>query len=233
MARTIVTTSWDDGHVLDLKLAGLLQEYGLPATFYIAPDNREIPARERLTSDQIRDLGRRFEIGAHTLTHPVLTTIPAGEAEHEIAASKHRLEQILGHPVTTFCYPRGAYSEAHVGAARRAGFRYARTVRRYSLATGHPLEAATSLHAYRHFTDLPQIISAARFRPLRAWRYLTNWDQLAIALFEHALSTGGTFHLWGHSWEIEANRDWPRLERVLRHIAGHNDVRYVSNGELV
>jgi len=36
----------------------------------------------------------------------------------------------------------------------------------------------------------------------------------------------------GHSWEIDRNHDWSRLERVLKHIAGRTDVRYVTNGEL-
>jgi len=39
--EAIVTTSWDDGHPSDLKLAELLREYDVPATFYIPIDNLE------------------------------------------------------------------------------------------------------------------------------------------------------------------------------------------------
>ena len=47
----IVTTSWDDGHKLDLKLAKLLKKYGVPATFYIAPNNRQWDKKDLLTKD--------------------------------------------------------------------------------------------------------------------------------------------------------------------------------------
>jgi hypothetical protein len=33
-----VTTSWDDGHKLDMKLAVLLKKYGIKGTFYICPN---------------------------------------------------------------------------------------------------------------------------------------------------------------------------------------------------
>ena len=44
-----VTTSWDDGHRLDLRLAEILDEYQLPATFYISPASTEIAPADRLS----------------------------------------------------------------------------------------------------------------------------------------------------------------------------------------
>lgn len=32
--QLIITTSWDDGHPLDLKIAELLDKYGINGTFY-------------------------------------------------------------------------------------------------------------------------------------------------------------------------------------------------------
>ena len=32
---TCITTSWDDGHPLDLRVAELLAKYGLQGTFYV------------------------------------------------------------------------------------------------------------------------------------------------------------------------------------------------------
>jgi peptidoglycan/xylan/chitin deacetylase (PgdA/CDA1 family) len=234
MPKPVVTTSWDDGHILDLKLAELLQAHGLQGTFYIAPANREFPAEKRLTSAQIRDLSSRFEIGAHTLTHPVLTDIPEDEAEREIVGSKLSLERIIGRPVRSFCAPRGAYNQSHVRMFREAGFALARTVERFFLAVGdEPLEMPTTIHAYRHFSDLMPILKTARYNPMRASRYLMNWDELAMAMFDRALASDGVFHLWGHSWEIENNGDWKRVERVLKYISGRIGVSYLTNGELV
>lgn len=47
------------------------------------------------------------EIGAHTLTHPILALESDQRSEAEIRGSISRLEEILGHNVTTFAYPNG------------------------------------------------------------------------------------------------------------------------------
>ena len=229
-----VTTSWDDGHVLDLRLAELLNTYRLPATFYISPDNREFKPADRLSPEQVRQLGANFEIGAHTLTHPRLTTITGPEAESEITQSKHALESIIARPVDTFCYPGGDFNSSHLPLVRSAGYKYARTITRFKIEVGpDPLRAPTTIHAYRHWSDIIQILRLARFHPLKFMNYLLNWDALAIHLFERTRLAGGIFHLWGHSWEIENNHDWARLERVFAHISRHPDIQYRTNGELV
>ncbi|HEX3081998.1 MAG TPA: glycosyltransferase, partial [Candidatus Saccharimonadia bacterium] len=211
-----VTTSWDDGHVLDLKLAALLKRHHLAGTFYVSPQDREFMAADRLTPDQVRELADDFEIGAHTVTHPRLTQVPLAEAEAEIRESKHQLERMVGKPITTFCYPGGAYNADHVRITQAAGYSYARTTDRFAFSGGaRPFETPTTVHAYRHWSDVFKIVRFARFNPLAALDYLLNWDHLAMAMFDRAQSRGGVFHLWGHSWEIDANHDWTRLERVL------------------
>ena len=103
LQECFVTTSWDDGHVLDLRLAKLLKKYQLAGTFYVSPFDREFMLEQRLDVEQIRLLSKDFEIGAHTMTHPLLTTIPDEEAATEIRESKTYLEAIIGKPVTSFC----------------------------------------------------------------------------------------------------------------------------------
>jgi peptidoglycan/xylan/chitin deacetylase (PgdA/CDA1 family) len=127
MPEVLVTTSWDDGHALDTKLADLLHDCGCQGTFYISPLSREIPAANRLSHSALRDLSTTFEVGSHTLTHPKLTEIAPSQAEHEITDGKRAVEEIIGGPITSFCYPYGAYSREHVDMVRRAGFRVGRT----------------------------------------------------------------------------------------------------------
>jgi hypothetical protein len=47
VSGVFVTTSWDDGHILDHKLASLLHDYRLRGTFYIAPKNVELAQQLR------------------------------------------------------------------------------------------------------------------------------------------------------------------------------------------
>ncbi|WP_059010408.1 polysaccharide deacetylase family protein [Streptomyces specialis] len=228
----VVTTSWDDGHRLDPRLAALLDKYGIGATFYIAPHNLELAPADRLPPAGIRELGERFEIGGHTLTHQRLPQLTEDAAREEIRAGKEELEEITGTAVTSFCYPRGEYTPAHVRLAREAGFTVARTVRRSSLDPGDPLEMVTTVNAYAHRVDIPLVLRLARMRPWTAARLYLRWDDLALWWFERCRERGGVFHLWGHSWEVDARGDWHRLERVLDHISRRPDVRYVPNGEL-
>jgi phosphatidylinositol alpha-mannosyltransferase len=232
MKRVIVTTSWDDGHVLDMRLSSLLKKYDIAGTFYISPQDHEFPQTDLLTDDQIKTLSESFEVGAHTMTHPSLPSIPDETAHKEIEESKTYLQNATGREVKSFCYPRGEYEPKHVQMVKDAGYAYARTVNRHSFTTGNsPLEAKTTIHTYNHWTDLWKIARFANFNPLRTIRYF-QWDVLAKAMFDHVSETGGVFHLWGHSWEIEKHGDWEKLEGVLAYIAHHKEIEYVSNDKL-
>ncbi len=227
-----VTTSWDDGHVLDHQLAGLLDTYGLPGTFYIAPKNVEIPPRERIGDRGIRALAESFEIGGHTMRHIRLPALPPEIAAQEISDGKKYLEDLIHKPVSSFCYVGGEYAEEHIAQVGQAGFTHARTVERHRSEVCPAFEISTTIHAYRHLVDGPLALAASSYDPLLARRFFWNWDEFAIASFDTILATGGVFHLWGHSWEIARNNDWDRLERVFAHISRRPEIEYVANAAL-
>ena len=232
MKQVIVTTSWDDGHRLDMRLSALLEKYHIKATFYISPRDHEFARQDRLTDEQIEHIGRMFEIGAHTMTHPRLTEVSDTTARQEILDSKQYLERLLKRPINTFCYPGGNYRAKHVAMVHEAGFLYARTVKRHGYTLkGSMLEATTSANTYNHFQDLWKIAKFARFNPIRTYRYF-QWDVLAKAQFDKVHAEGGVFHLWGHSWEVEKFDYWARLEEVLRYISNRENVTYATNSEL-
>jgi peptidoglycan-N-acetylglucosamine deacetylase len=229
--EVIVTTSWDDGHRLDNRLAALLAEYQLPGTFYVSPESAEIAAGDRLSAPQIAELAGAFEVGAHTLTHPRLSMVDESTARQEIEGSRRYLEDVTGSEITSFCYPYGDFNETAVAQVRAAGFKYARTVKRFSAVPGADLfRAPTTVHAYSHLVDAVPALRLAQPNLSAAWRLYRSWDLLAMRLFDQTLRSGGVFHLWGHSWEIDAHGDWDRLRRVFAYIAGRPGARYVVNG---
>ena len=77
-----------------------------------------------LTSEELVQLtgGSLVDIGAHTVTHPVLSSLPAAAQRSEIEQSKACLEELLGHPVTSFSYANGSSSEETPALVRDAGF---------------------------------------------------------------------------------------------------------------
>ncbi|MBI4341878.1 MAG: polysaccharide deacetylase family protein [Candidatus Omnitrophica bacterium] len=84
-----------------------------------------------LTWEQVREMAaHQVTIGAHTLSHAVLTRLPLQQATEEIVQSKRILESRLQRPVEHFAYPHGApwcVSPAVRDEVERAGFRSACT----------------------------------------------------------------------------------------------------------
>lgn len=122
-----------------------------------------------MTETQIRRLpGMGIEVGAHTVTHPILVRCEASAARREILESKASLEAILGAPVTTFAYPNGRpqhdYDRSHVDIVRQAGFQAA-----FSTAWG---AAGAQMDRYQIPRMLPWDTSGFRFalRLLRTYR---------------------------------------------------------------
>jgi peptidoglycan/xylan/chitin deacetylase (PgdA/CDA1 family) len=66
--------------------------------------------------------GSLVEIGAHSVSHPILAALPISEQKTEILQSKKYLEELLNQPVTSFSYPHGSLSDATVTAVREAGY---------------------------------------------------------------------------------------------------------------
>ena len=80
-----------------------------------------------LTREMVLNLERSgIEIGAHTVSHPILTSLDDAAARAEIAGCKAELEAILGKPVPLFAYPNGKpgkdYDARHVAMVREAGY---------------------------------------------------------------------------------------------------------------
>jgi peptidoglycan/xylan/chitin deacetylase (PgdA/CDA1 family) len=62
-----------------------------------------------VTTAELLELGTSalMDVGAHTITHPVLSALSPKEQAAEIAGGRGKLESILGSPISTFAYPYG------------------------------------------------------------------------------------------------------------------------------
>ncbi|HLJ96403.1 MAG TPA: polysaccharide deacetylase family protein [Gemmataceae bacterium] len=237
-AAATITTSWDDGHPLDFRVAELLAKHGLRGSFYVP---RTAPTGT-MTAAQVRELSGSFELGAHTVHHVDLTRVTPENARQEIVDAKAWLEDSTGRPCSMFCPPLGRYSVRHLEMIRQAGFGGLRSVELLSLdrprLQGGLRVLPTTLQAHPHGFA----VYARNVIKRRAWRNLwlyvchgrsRDWPTLVRSLLRQTLQRGGVFHLWGHSWELEATGQWQRLEEVLGFLRQWtHQATALSNGQV-
>jgi peptidoglycan/xylan/chitin deacetylase (PgdA/CDA1 family) len=121
--------TFDDGLVDNLEaLAPLLEAEGAPATVFVVSGwlghpHRSVPWTRIMTATELGELrATGVEIGAHSVSHPDLSTLSYEAAFRELAGSKSELEDVLGEPVEVAAYPYGRANAETVRACRDAGF---------------------------------------------------------------------------------------------------------------
>jgi peptidoglycan/xylan/chitin deacetylase (PgdA/CDA1 family) len=67
----------------------------------------------------------RVSIGSHTVSHPMLSRIPAEQQQAELTESKQTLETLIGRAVNEFAFPHGSVSEPLVRLVEKCGYGYA------------------------------------------------------------------------------------------------------------
>jgi peptidoglycan/xylan/chitin deacetylase (PgdA/CDA1 family) len=103
------------------------------------------------------------EIGSHTVSHPILSTLTEQESWLELSVSRATLEHRLRRRISAFCFPNGKpgdYLPIHVDQIKAAGYLSA-VVTRPGLVTGHS-----------NPFDLPRIGICDKIDPLIFSKYL-------------------------------------------------------------
>lgn len=120
-AKPIVIT-FDNGYVPQATFApAVMSKYGWPGVL------NEITA-DHLSNARIESLLRiGWEVDSHSINHPDLTTLAAGQLRYQLVASREFLRRTFHIPVNSFCYPSNKYDAAVIAAVKAAGYTNALT----------------------------------------------------------------------------------------------------------
>ena len=218
-----LTLSYDDGVEQDRRLIGILDRYGIHATFNLnsgcwAPEGHRWPEGQihrRLPLSEARALyaNPNHEVAVHCLTHASLTDIPADQVVHEIMADRENLEATFGGIIRGAAYPFGTYNAKVAELLHSCGIRFCRTV-----ASTHRFDLMDDwciLHPTCHHDD-PMLGELED-------RFLADKGTFGPKLF----------YLWGHAYEFEANNNWERIEQFCEKMSGRSDTWYATNIQIV
>jgi peptidoglycan/xylan/chitin deacetylase (PgdA/CDA1 family) len=114
-ASGLVAISFDDGYQdnHDVVLP-ILEQRNITATVFVtmgligqpSPWLNERSSVRMMTPSELRRMADAgIELGAHTLSHPDLTTIDRAQCQAEVEGSKQQLEALIEREVVTFAYP--------------------------------------------------------------------------------------------------------------------------------
>jgi peptidoglycan/xylan/chitin deacetylase (PgdA/CDA1 family) len=116
-----------------LELTGLTQQERVERldALWAAIDVPRLESSLPLSTGELERLGDGGLVGfgAHTVTHPHLSSLPLPAQRQEIEASKEFLAEIAGGPIKDFSYPHGDFSQSTLGLVQSAGFETACTTR--------------------------------------------------------------------------------------------------------
>lgn len=133
-SRPVILT-FDDGYADFYNTAlPILRAHDFSAVAYVVSGFVGWPGY--MTAAQVVEADRSgIEIGAHTVNHVDLSKQSPDGLRYQLTASKAALEQLLGHPVLSLCYPSGRFNPTVAAAAQNAGYRDATTTRWGSFRT--------------------------------------------------------------------------------------------------
>lgn len=226
----VLTMSYDDGKVEDIRLLEIFNKYGIKGTFNLNYGNMNEDQtgqkHPRLPKEQIKELYAGHEIATHTMTHPTIARCPLVEVAREILEDRMGLESIVGTPVRGHAYPNGSYSEEIKQLFRQLGIAYARVVEIEAPPSTGGNALLTSIMSYQLPTD-----------PME-WRCTCHHDDpdlMKKAEFFANLNKKQYLKMmsvWGHSYEFADNNNWEVIEEFCKFMGGREDIWYATNIEI-
>lgn len=217
----VLTLSYDDGVVQDIRLIEIMNKHGLKGTFnintgsYLPEDavREKYYGRMKLSEAKELYLNSGHEVAAHGLTHPFLEKLDTAEIIYEITEDRKNIEKEYGTITRGMAYPYGTYNATVVDVLAKCHIAYARTTRA-TFRFDFP-ENWLTLHptCHHNYEKLDELLDRFINVPNRG----ANLEM---------------FYLWGHSYEFDNNDNWDVIERFAEKAGGHEHIWYATNIEI-
>ena len=221
-----VTLSYDDGCRDDLKLAGIIEKYGLKCTFNL--NSSRLFAGKDLTVDEAKGLVEKgHEVAVHGANHIACGIASAVEGIRDVLTCREDLEKTFGTIIRGMAYPDTGIT------AFANGTDYA-TVRKYLTDLG--IVYSRTLGDDNDRFELPSDwlawMPTAHHSNKGIFEYIDKFISCDVNSLYIATRRPLLFYMWGHAYEFECNNNWDLLEQICDKLGGKDDVWYATNIEI-
>ena len=218
----VLTLSYDDGSVQDIRLIEILDKYKIKGTFNIntggyAPEDKVrkiFSGRMKMSEAVSLYKNSCHEVAVHALTHPFLDRLKMDEIITEVMEDRRNIEKQYGTIARGMAYPYGAYNDDVLDALEKCGICYSRTTKSTE-NFGFP-ENWLELHPTCHHNNPKLMEMAKKFAEEKDKYIARNW----------------MFYLWGHSYEFDNDNNWEVIEKFCEYIGNRDDIWYATNIEI-
>ena len=212
--------TYDDGILQDVRFVELLNRYGLKGTFNLNSALMENQFEwvhekglvvKRLSIDVVKDLYEGHEAASHTLHHPYMHDLSEEGVMWELGQDKRNLEVLFGKEIKGFAVPFDYYSGLIEECVKACGFAYGRISEMshsFRPQKDYYNWKATVFHCEDVMEELVQ-------------QFVETEEELAV------------FQIVGHSYDLDAEDMWDRMEHVLRTVSEQEDVLPMTNIEMI
>lgn len=224
MKNKIITFSYDDGVLQDIRLTELFRKYNLGATFNLNSSLLGHPGslirngvqvdHIKVKPEDIKDVYSGFEIAGHTLTHPFLPDMEKDDIIKQVEEDRIKLSELAGYKVEGFAYPGGGVN--------------------YNTRVAQIIKENTNIKYARTTVETNSFDIQDNLYEFKPSVYHLNYDKM-VELGKEFVNLKCTekkiFYIWGHSYEFDAWNFWDKFEEFLKLISFRDDIDYLSNKE--
>ena len=219
----VLTLSYDDAVVQDIRLINILDKHGIKATFnvntgqYLPEDTTRERYYGRMKLSEAVELYKNsgHEVAVHGLNHPLLHYLKTDELLVEILEDRKNIEKQYGTLARGMAYPYGKYNDEVISCLEKCGICYSRTTKtteKFEFPKNWLALDPTCHHKNPRLMELAKNFAEENIRAASG----------SIRLF----------YVWGHSYEFRTEADWERMEEFCKKVANKDDTWYATNIEI-
>jgi peptidoglycan/xylan/chitin deacetylase (PgdA/CDA1 family) len=212
------------------RILRLLDEFGIPATFFVPAVSALLHPRE------VKDYAAAgHEIGAHGWIHERNALLDAKDEFELTRRSLDTLEDLAGRRPTGIRTPSADFSDATLEILRDLGFGYDSSL----MADDMPYEILSDGRPtgivevpMEWIRDDAPYFTMTRYGPYRPYTPPRAWAEIMKDEFDSAYADGAVFQLVCHPHIVGHRSRMHALRGLVEHIRAHDGVWFATHGEV-